>query len=72
MVSLALAIAVVMMNVIDTTSANITASISIVDRYMINLSGSVRNPNDVWTWLSLHGTIVCYITVRVKSHHDWR
>lgn len=35
MVSLALAIAVVMMNVIDTTSAIITASISIVDRYMI-------------------------------------
>ena len=33
--SLALAIAVVMMNVIDTTSASITASISIVVIYMI-------------------------------------
>ena len=52
--SLALAIAVVMMNVIDTTSASITASISIVVIYMIAFRVSVRNPNGVWTWLSSH------------------
>lgn len=56
--SLALAIAVVITKVIDTTSANITASISIVDRYMIAFRVVVGNPTSGGDIVIPTGTIV--------------